>query len=137
MASNVTADIIGFHRSLVDMAREQPEYQPGRESALYGYSEGVEHGMEVLVANGYRKAEYARTLEDLKQLPPGVSIFDGTTAFTVSAASPCTVRTWVGAPDAGWFPETAEAATTHLPAIVLRPAQAPAAVPALAIEHAL
>lgn len=123
MPASATEDIISFHKSLVNVARERPEYQDGQESALYGYSEGVEHGMEVLIASGYQRVEYARTVDDLKALPAGASIFDNAAVFTVNAASPCTIRTWV-APGGSWFPETEDAATKHLPALVLRPAAA-------------
>jgi hypothetical protein len=134
MATSATEDIIRIHRSLVDMTRERPEYQPGGESALYGYSEGVEHGMDTLIANGYQKVEWARSFEDLKALPVGVSIFDGRAAFTVEATYPNSSRSWIGHPDAGWFPETRENAAPHLPAMILRPATPVPIDPQKAIE---
>lgn len=133
MTSTVTEDITRMHRSLMSVTRERPEYQEGRESALYGYSEGVEHGMEALVASGYQKVEYATTVEDLQALPAGVSIFDKAAVFTVGAATPNAVRTWVS-PDGSWFPEAADAAAAHLPAVVLRPAAAPVRAVPLALE---
>lgn len=137
MVTSATEDIIRMHRSLVAMAKERPEYQPGAESALYGYSEGVEHGMEILIANGYQKMEYARSVEDLMALPVGVSIFDGKATFTVSAGYPVTSRAWIGNPDDGWFPETHESAAQHLPAMILRPANtATPGEPLKAIETA-
>jgi hypothetical protein len=127
MATSATEDIIRMHRSLVSIASDRPEYQPGKESALYGYSEGVEHGMEILLANGYQKMEYARSVDDLTALAVGVSIFDGKSTFTVSAGYPVASRAWIGNPDDGWFPETHESAAAHLPAMILRPAATAAA----------
>jgi len=133
MTSTVTEDITRMHRNLMSVTRERPEYQEGRESALYGYSEGVEHGMEALIASGYQRFEYASTFEDLQDLPAGVSIFDKAAVFTVAAAEPNTVRTWVG-PNGAWFPEAADAAAAHLPALVLRPAVPPVRAVPLSLE---
>lgn len=133
MPSSVTEDVTRLHRSLMGMTKDRPEYQPGQESALYGYSEGVEHGIEALIASGYQKVEYARTVEDLQALPAGVSIFDNAAVFTVSAAAPSAARTWVG-PDGTWFPEAADAAASHLPAMVMRPAPRAAVLAITAAE---
>jgi len=43
-----------IHKALVKDAQQHPVYRDNTESAIYGYSEGVEHALDTMRIKGYR-----------------------------------------------------------------------------------
>ena len=70
-------ELLKLHAPLTMGAQKQPEYRDNTESALHGYSEGVEHALDTVWAKGYRKPRAITTAEELDALPDGSAILDG------------------------------------------------------------
>lgn len=69
-------ELLKLHAPLTMGAQQQPEYRDNTESALYGYSEGVEHALDTVWAKGYRKPRTITTAEELDALPDWSAILD-------------------------------------------------------------
>ncbi|MDQ0241235.1 hypothetical protein [Arthrobacter bambusae] len=59
-----------IHKSLVNDAKRHPEYA-SNASALYGYSEGAEHALDVVRLKGYFKRRTVSTIDELDALLQG------------------------------------------------------------------
>jgi len=61
-------ELHALHQPLVEDARQYPDYHDNAVSAIYGYSEGVEHALVTVWNKGYRKPRTITTVEELDAL---------------------------------------------------------------------
>ncbi|WP_284984252.1 hypothetical protein [Arthrobacter sp. efr-133-TYG-118] len=64
-------ELDAIHAHLLADAKRQPEYANNQVSALYGYSEGAEHALDVVRLKGYVKHRTITTTAEVDALPDG------------------------------------------------------------------
>lgn len=65
-----------MHKGLCTDIKGRPEYRDNTVSAIYGYSEGVEHALETLRLKGAYIPEQIDTVDKLEALPDGAVLLD-------------------------------------------------------------
>lgn len=71
-----------LHKSLVNDAKQHPEYANNQVSGLYGYSEGAEHALETVRLKGYRKPRIITTVDELVTFPQGAKFYSSKTTHS-------------------------------------------------------
>lgn len=67
-------ELLNLHGPLTSDAQKRPEYRDNTETAIYGYSEGVEHALDTVWAKGYRLPRVITTVGELDALPMGSKV---------------------------------------------------------------
>lgn len=71
---NYPDEFDALHKSLINDAKQHPAYANDTETALYGYSEGAEHALEIVRRQGYSKPRIVTTVEELARLGRNAAI---------------------------------------------------------------